>query len=228
MALVPPSSRSRSSRATRGWARPSAPEGPELRPRGSRARRSGTIVVVLGIDGAGKTTTVAALAAAERASGRPAIVLRNRSGRRWLARTSARLGVDLPVLWADRFETVVRAVNVLVSAARQVRRRGLVLVDRHLVCQLVLRRVRGLPPGRFLPGLAAGSLRADAVVVLDVPAESALERILVRGEDHESLAYLRAARSAYLEIARARGWSVVDATGTTEAVLARVARAIGR
>jgi dTMP kinase len=76
-------------------------------PGGCRSRRSRTIVL-LGIDGAGKTTTAAALAAVQRESGRPAIVLRNRSGRRWLTRASARLGVDLPVRWADRLETVVR------------------------------------------------------------------------------------------------------------------------
>lgn len=190
-------------------------------PRPTRPRT----VVLLGIDGAGKTTAAAALVAAERASGRPALVLRNRSGRRWLARASARLGVEVPVRWADRVETVVRAANVLVSRARTGRRSGLVVVDRHLVCQLVLRKVRGLPPGRVLPWLADAWLRADAVVVLDVPAETAQERILSRGEDDETLEHLRAARSAYLDLARARGWSVVDATGTTETVLARIAHA---
>lgn len=184
--------------------------------------------MLLGIDGAGKTTTATALAAAERESGRPALVLRNRSGRRWLTRASARSGLELPVRWEDRFETVVRTVNVLVSLVLAGRRKGLVVIDRHLVCQLVLRRVRGLPPGRVLPWLAARWLRPDAVVVLDVPAETAHARIVSRGEDHEPLDHLRAARTAYLELARARGWSVVDATGTTGTVLARIGQAVGR
>lgn len=184
--------------------------------------------MLLGIDGAGKTTAAAALAAAERESGRPAIVLRNRSGRRWLARTSARFGLELPVRWADRFETVVRTVNVLVSQARARRRDGVVIIDRHLVCQLVLRRARGLPPGRVLPWAAATLLRADAVVLLDVPAETAHARILTRGEDRESLDHLRTTRSTYLEFARVRGWSVVDATGATGTVVARIAEAAGR
>ncbi|GGG71066.1 thymidylate kinase [Kocuria dechangensis] len=185
---------------------------------GRRAR----IIVLLGIDGAGKTTTAAALVAAERESGREAILLRNRSGRRWLARTSARFGVEVPVRWADRVETVVRTANVLVAQARAGRRDGLVVIDRHLVCQLVLRRVRGLPPGRVLPWLSARWLHGAVVVVLDVPAETARARILARGEDDESLEYLRTTRATYLEFAGARGWAVVDATGAPEAVLARL------
>ncbi|GGG65694.1 hypothetical protein GCM10011374_31990 [Kocuria dechangensis] len=181
--------------------------------------------MLLGIDGAGKTTTAAALVAAEREAGRPAIVLRNRSGRRWLARTSARFGVELPVRWVDRVETVVRTANVLMSQARTDHRGGLVILDRHLVCQLVLRRVRGLTQGRVLPWLSARLLRGDAVVVLDVPAETAHARILARGEDDESLEYLRAARATYLELARARGWIVVDAGGAPEVVIARIAGA---
>lgn len=183
-------------------------------------------MVLLGIDGAGKTTTAEALAAAERESGRPAIVLRNRSGRRWLARVSARCGLELPVQWADRVETVVRTANVAVSQARAGRREGLVVLDRHLVCQLVLRQGRGLPPGRMLPWLAARSMRPYAVVILDIPARIAQQRILSRGEDHESLDYLQAARTAYLEFARARGWSVVDATTTTGMLVVQITDAL--
>ncbi|MGQ1795838.1 dTMP kinase [Kocuria oceani] len=182
--------------------------------------------MLLGIDGAGKTTTADALVAAARESGRSAIVLRNRSGRRWLARVSARCRLQLPVRWADRVETGVRTANVAVSRVRAGRREGLVVIDRHLVCQLVLRQGRGLPPGRVLPWLAARSIRPYAVVVLDIPAQIAQQRILRRGEDHESLDYLRTARTAYLELARAEGWSVVDATATTEVLVARIAEAV--
>lgn len=179
--------------------------------------------MLLGVDGAGKTSTAEALVAAQREAGRAGIVLRNRSGRRWLVRASARFGVEVPVRWADRFETVVRCANVLVCQVRAACRGGLVVIDRHLVCQLVLRRVRGLPPGHVLPWLAVTVLRGVVVVVLDVPAETARARILARGQDHESLAYLRAARTEYLDFAGARGWIVVDATGAPEAVLARLA-----
>ncbi len=184
-------------------------------------RRSRTIVL-LGIDGVGKTTTAEALARAERVSDLPALVLRNPAGRRWLGRVSARFGLEPSVPWTDRLETVVRAVNVLVSEARARHHRGSVVIDRHLVCQLVLRRVRGLRQGRLLPWMAHALLAANTVVVLDVPAEIAYERIRARGEDLESLSFLRATRAVYLELAGARGWSVVDATGSTESIVAQI------
>lgn len=184
--------------------------------------------MVLGVDGAGKTTVAAALVAADQKAGRPAILVRNRSGRRWLSRTAARCGTELPVRWVDRVETVVRTANVLVAQARARRREGLVVLDRHLVCQLVLRRVRGLPPGPVLPRLVTRVLRGAIVIVLDVPAETARARIRIRGEDDEPLGYLRVARTAYLDLAQDHGWPVVDATGVPETVMDRVAAAAHR
>jgi dTMP kinase len=179
-------------------------------------------VVLLGIDGSGKTTTAAALAAAERKEGRRALVVRNRSGRRWLIRAGRRIGRELPVRWADRIETVVRTYNVALSHVRAARTDGLVIMDRHLACQLVLRQVRGLPPGRVLPLLSDRLLDQSLVVVLDVPAEAAHARITARGEDDEHLDFLRASRAAYLQSAASRGWAVVDATGPTREILVRI------
>ncbi|GAA4773320.1 thymidylate kinase [Citricoccus nitrophenolicus] len=190
------------------------------------------MIVLLGIDGAGKTTTAAALTTAVRNTGQPAIMLRNRSCRRWLIHTSRRFGKELPVRWSDRVETVVRTVNVLLAHGEVLvsldSRSQLTVMDRHLVCQLVLRNVRGLPPGWLLPWLSDRLLRTVTVAVLDVPAETAHERIRIRGEDHETLEYLRAARSAYLDIARSRSWRVVDATETTDVILTQLLNTAAR
>ncbi|HRO95387.1 AAA family ATPase, partial [Citricoccus sp.] len=148
-----------------------SPDGPRsVGQAGSRPPLTGPrTVVLLGIDGSGKTTTAVALAAAERDEGRRALVVRNRSGRRWLIRAGRRVGTELPVRWADRIETVVRTSNVVLSHLRAASTDGLVVMDRHLVCQLVLRQVRGLPPGRVLPWLSDRLLRRATVVLLDVP-----------------------------------------------------------
>ncbi|MET1034947.1 MAG: dTMP kinase [Arthrobacter sp.] len=193
-------------------------------PAGSRGHRT---IVVLGADGSGKTTAAAGLVASELGAGRPAQHLRNPAGRRWLARVTGPLGPRVPPRWADRFESAVRTLNVLAAHARAARFVGVTVMDRHLACQLVLRRVRGLPPGLFLPWLERALPRPDAVVLLDVPAETAHARIAARGEDSESLGYLRAARTEYLALAASRGWHVVDAGGSPDEVVDRVLAAAG-
>lgn len=211
---------------------PAVEGGPVRSVAGAESART---VVVLGIDGAGKTTAARALIAAERAAGREAVLVRNPAGRRWLSRVASRLGVDIPVRWKERFETIVRSVNVLAAHARaalftrRIRQRtgALVVMDRHLACQLVLRDVRGLPRGRFLPWLAGRLPAPDAIVLLDLPAEEAYARIHARGEDHEPLDYLRAARAAYLGLAAAEGWHVVDATEAPERVAEALRRVAG-
>lgn len=99
-------------------------------------------------------------------------------------------------------------------------------MDRHIACQLVLRSVRGLPQGTLLPWLLARLPRPDAIILIDVPAEVAHDRILRRGEDSETLPYLRSSREAYLKIALARGWHVVDGLGTPGQVASDSLRAV--
>ena len=181
--------------------------------------------MLLGIDGAGKTTAATALVAGIRATGIRAQLLRNPAGRRWMSRVAARFGTALPPVWANRLESVVRCVNVLVAHARATVFPGTTVMDRHLACQLVLRSVRGLPRGRLLPWLMARLPRPDAVILIDVPAEVAHARILARGEDSETMSYLVSAREAYLEIAAAKGWHVVDGSGIPENVAVDTLRA---
>ncbi|MET1156531.1 thymidylate kinase [Arthrobacter sp.] len=194
----------------------------------SPRRHARRTVVILGIDGAGKTTAAASLVAAERAAGRPAQLLSNPAGRRWLSRAAARLGIGVAPHWADRFESAVRTLNVLVSQLRAAAFQGTTVMDRHLHCQQVLRDVRGLTPGGALPWLVRVLPRPDAVVLLDLPAEAAHARITARGEDSESLDYLRAARNVYLRMAGSLNWQVVDAAGSRSDVLRRVLAAASR
>lgn len=185
-------------------------------------------IVLLGIDGAGKTTAATTLVEGIRATGAWAQLLRNPAGRRWMSRVAVRFDTVLPPLWAHRTESVVRSLNVLLAHARAAVFPGVTVMDRHLACQLVLSSVRGLPHGRLLPWLIARLPKPDLVILVDVPAEVAHARIVARGEDSETLAYLASARATYLELAKAKGWHVLDGTGTPERVSRNVLLAVSR
>ncbi|PQZ89609.1 thymidylate kinase [Arthrobacter sp. MYb227] len=182
-------------------------------------------IALLGIDGAGKSTVAQMFATDLRTTGMSAQIMRNPSGRRWASRMTARFGAQLSPLWANRLEWAVRCANVLYAHGRATRFPGITVMDRHIPCQLVLQALRGFPTGRILPWLFARLPRPEVIVLIDVPAELAYQRIMARGEDHEAMDYLLAARSAYLGLARRRGWHVVDGSGSPRNVADAVARA---
>ena len=210
------------SEPTTGVTQTPHPEHMDSRPGIPLRRRT---IVLLGIDGAGKTTTGTGLVAGVRATGLRAQLLRNPAGRRWMSRITARFGTALPPVWANRLESVVRCVNVLLAHARAATFPGTTVMDRHVACQLVLRSVRGLPRGRVLPWLLTRLPRPEAIILIDVPAEVAYARIVARGEDSETLSYLTSARESYLEIAAARGWHVIDGVDTPANVVRNAMRA---
>ncbi|ASN40640.1 MULTISPECIES: dTMP kinase [Paeniglutamicibacter] len=185
-------------------------------------------IVLLGIDGAGKTTAAESLVKVLKLSGTPAQLLRNPAGRRWLSRVAERFGTSLSPSWANRIESVVRCVNVLRAHLKATTFHGTTVMDRHIACQLVLQSVRGLPRGHVLPWLIARLPRPEAIVLLDLPAELAQARIILRGEDSETLLYLESAREAYLRIAQDKGWHIIDGSADPEQVLSNIARVVSR
>jgi dTMP kinase len=179
-----------------------------------RARRPSALIVVLGIDGAGKTS--AAQAVKELFPRTPVLVLGNYSGRKTISALAHRFHVPLPVQLADVLETVVRVFNVLINHLRAARFDGLVIMDRHLYCQLALRKARGIRRSRMLEALLGVLPRAQAVVYFDIPAELAYERIALRAEDQEHLEDLQRFRKAYLELPWYPSFAVIDAGGSVE------------
>lgn len=179
-----------------------------------RARRPSALIVVLGIDGAGKST--AAREVAELLPGTPVLVLGNYSGRKTISAVAQRFAVPLPVQVADILETAVRVFNVVLNHLRARRFDGLVIMDRHLYCQLALRKTRGIRRRRMLEALLGMLPKAQAVVYFDIPAEQAYERIALRGEDQESLEDLQGFRKAYTELPWYPEFTVIDAGGSTE------------
>ena len=163
---------------------------------------------------------------AARLAGGKALLLRNHAGRRNLTQWSARTGVPLSPRLADALETVIRTINVLVSHARAQRFPGLVVMDRHLYCQLGLRSVRGLPHGRFLPWLLRRLPKPDLVIHFDISPEQAMERILLRGTDTESLEELTALSEGYRNLPEFPGFLRIDAGGAPDEVLDALTAAI--
>ncbi|MCA4134755.1 dTMP kinase [Arthrobacter sp. M4] len=189
------------------------------------------LIVLTGIDGSGKTTAAHALAEFARAEGRVAIVFSNHAGRRRISLIGAKLGFLLPPRLSDAVETVIRVGNVLVSHVRtcwffRMHKAGLVVMDRHLHCQLALREMRGLPAGWLLPRFLELLPQPDVVVHLDVEPGVAHQRILARGTDEESVADLKALREAYRLLPHYAGFLKVDANGSPDEVLRKLTDAI--
>lgn len=185
------------------------------------------LIVLTGIDGSGKSTAARALVDAVRAEGGDGLVLSNHAGRRRMSLLSARLGFQLPPTLADAIETAIRVCNVLVSHSRARRFQGLVVMDRHLHCQLALRHTRAIPRGWFLPWLLSALPTPDLVVHLDVDPCVAHQRILARGTDEESVEDLTAFRNAYRSLPEYQEFVQVNAEGSTDEVLARVREVVG-
>jgi dTMP kinase len=184
------------------------------------------LIVLTGIDGSGKTTAARSFVAAARNAGEDALLLSNYAGRRRMSLLGARFGIHLPPRLADAVETVIRSANVLMSHARAHRHPGLVIMDRHLYCQLALRHARQLPRGRVLPFILAKLPKPDLVVHLLITPEQAHQRILARGTDTETLEELDSFRAAYRAIPEYAQFTALAADGTPDEVLAELTSAI--
>ena len=185
------------------------------------------LIVLTGIDGSGKSTAARALVEAARGHGMEALLLSNHAGRRRISLLCAKLGVELPGRLADAIETAIRVVNVLANHARASRFDGLVVMDRHLHCQLALRESRGIPRGWFLPRLLSVLPAPDIHVHLEADPARAQARIIERGVDEESLADLVSFRDAYRSLPEFDEFIKIDADGSPEEVLARLQRITG-
>lgn len=180
------------------------------------------IIVLTGIDGSGKSTAASALVESARSQGQDALLLANHAGRRTMSGWSARTGIRLPHRLMDTVETSIRVLNVLLSHLQASRFDGLVVMDRHLHCQLALRDTKGLHRGWFLPWLLRVLPAPDVILHLDVRPATAYQRIKDRGIDEESLADLTALRSAYQRLPEYRNFTVLDANGSAHDVGARL------
>jgi len=172
------------------------------------------LVVLVGIDGAGKSTVARLLMDRVLLRGGQMLLLQNYSGRRTISTWCDHHHVRLHPGLADRVETAIRVGHVLISHLRAHRFDGLVVMDRHLTCQLALRAVAGLPPGRLLRWLLRRLPQPDLVVFFDISPRLAYDRIQLRGIDQESLQFLEAFSAAYCALPDYPTFVAVAAGGT--------------
>jgi dTMP kinase len=183
-------------------------------------------VVLEGGDATGKSTQVGRLGARLRDAGHEVVET--------FEPGATRLGVRLRALLLDEDGPIDPIAEALLMAAdraehvagvvRPALQRGAwVVSDRFVPSSLAYQGVgRGLGVGEVsqLNELATAGLEPDLVVVLDLAPDVARarlgnERDRMEGEDD---AFALAVHEAYRDLARSRGWSVVDASADVDTV----------
>ena len=193
-----------------------------------------TFVVVEGGEGSGKSTQVQMLASWLRERGHEVVVTfepgdtkMGAAMREVLLHGDAPLDVraELLLMLADRAQHIAEVVGPALA-------RGAVVVsDRYSPSTLAYQGVGrglGVEVVDALNDFATGGLAPDLVLVLDVDDDVAEARVASQRDrvERAGLAFHAQVRAAYRDLAPARGWLLVDGSGTPEEVAARVREAV--
>jgi dTMP kinase len=189
------------------------------------------LITVEGLDGAGKTTLIAALARELEARGAPVLVLREPGGVEVSERIRSLLAD--PALEIDpRAEALLYAAARAQLVAEQLRplleAGDTVLLDRFVDSSLAYQgagRGLGVEEIRALNEFGTGGLRPDRTLLLRIDPAAGLARISDRPADRlerSDDAFFAAVAAAYDELAAAEPdrIAVIDASQPPEAVLA--------
>jgi dTMP kinase len=190
-------------------------------------------IVVEGGEGAGKSTQVALLAERLRAAGYAVDQTREPGGtpqgeelrRRLLRGGSVDPEIELQWLLDDRRLHVEQRIKPNLA------RHMVVVSDRFSPSTLAYQGVArgmGIDEVERRCREAAGGLEPDLVIVLDLDDEVAEARVGVDRDrfEREGDDFHARVRSAYRELAPARGWVIVDASGSPHEVADRVWAAV--
>jgi dTMP kinase len=194
-----------------------------------------TFVVLEGGEGSGKSTQVQLLASWLREQGHQVVVTfepgdtkMGAQMRDVLLHGDAPLDArtELLLMLADRAQHVAEVVRPALA------RGAIVVSDRYTPSTLAYQgagRDLGIEAVDSLNDYATDGLEADLVLVLDVPDEVAEARIPGHRDrvERAGLEFHARVRAAYRDLARARGWQVVDGSGSPDEVAARVREAVG-
>jgi dTMP kinase len=195
---------------------------------------SGRFVVLEGGDGSGKSTQIPRLADWLRGRGIDVVVTREPGGTP-LGRTLRALvlegedsidpNAEALLMAADRAQHVAEVIRPALA------RGAWVLSDRHVPSSLVYQGVvrnLGVDAIEQVNAWATGGLVPDLVIVLDVSEEVAATRRPGTPDrlEREGDTFHAGVRAAYRDLAAAKGWCVIDGSGSPEAVEARVNAAV--
>lgn len=162
------------------------------------SQRKGVLVVVEGIDGAGKSTIVARLAEHCREHHIPYVVSREPTTGQWgrMLRESARTGrlpleKELELFLEDRAEHVLTLISPALAEGK------VVILDRYYFSTAAYQGARGADPQAILAQNETFAPQPDLVLLLDLDPLAGHGRIAQRGdrpdgfEEAESLAQVR-------------------------------------
>jgi dTMP kinase len=169
-----------------------------------RPNAPGFLLVIEGIDGAGKSTLGRQLAAHVRAHGLTAVVSREPTdGPHGTAlRQSAKTGrlslaEELGLFLNDRAEHVEKLIRPALA------RGDVVILDRYYLSTAAYQGARGADPAEIIARNEAFAPRPDLVLLLDIDPLGGTGRILHRGDqpdDFEAVTYLAKVREIFLSL----------------------------
>lgn len=150
---------------------------------------NGRLVVFEGLDGCGKTTQLRRLAERLRAAGHDPLVTREPTDGVWgrrireMARSGNTVDPDEELRWfvEDRREHAAEELRPALAAGR------LVLCDRYFLSTVAYQGARGLDWRRILAESEAEFPLPDLVLLYEIAAKQALERVHARGAELETV-----------------------------------------
>ncbi len=189
------------------------------------------LIAIIGIDGAGKSTQIAAVRGELARCGHQVSMLPNESlAPLWerldeVARPAGEdveefLGMDAIQLVASsvKWFGLMRGRRELAGAA------GVILADRYSYCQIAAAHRAGDRTRTAIENLYLDFPAPDACVWLDVPPENAIRRLARRGDKFATLEFLRAHRRGYARLAEEHEFIVVDGSSPAAEVTESIMR----
>lgn len=185
-------------------------------------KKQGCLLVIEGIDGAGKSTQVRMLAKRLRQLGMEVAVFREPTRGKWgrkvraLAKTKKALNPkeELELFILDRQENVLRNIIPSLSSGR------VVILDRYYFSTMAYQGARGIDPQIIRRRNETFAPRPEGVFILSLPAAQGVSRIQKRRQQDllfEREKYLRKVESIFRKI-KGRGIYHLDAAQAKEKI----------